>query len=313
MGRPRLGVDQSRAVAIVPSACPWDRTRATQFSYFHTSRRNLLESPKNGQAALNMARPKTSGLVDYEVTSSEEDEHSSDLESPDGSPLAASSTRRPRWSSNESLSPSDCPVISSSEQSQLQLQEIGQAPDGPSPEVLAVESSSDEEQEVRETTQPSACRQEELKEEDEVEEGGRQTPSAGEDSDSQDEGLAEQDGAAAALPVLVQSSSEEEEEEEKLPAAKRAPLQVASRGAQGRGAYALKFRQLTPELRDLLARSRAFFTKPHSLQRPGGPVAMSTYSKAEERILCKFLGCVSLRTHHTCVSTWGVMIWQVDF
>ena len=300
MGRPRLGVDQSRAVAIVPSACPSDRTRATQFSYFHTSRRNLLESPKNGQAALNMARPKTSALVDYEATSSEEDEHSSDLESPDGSPgwpLAASSPRRPRWSSNESLWPSDCPVISSSEQSQLQLREIGQAPDGPSPEVLAVESSSDEEQEVRETTQPSACRQEELEEEDEVEEGGRQTPSAGEDSDSQDEGLAEQDGAAAALPVLVQSSSEEEE---KLPAAKRARLQVASRGAQGRGAYALKFRHLTPELRDLLARSRAFFTKPHSLQRPGGPVAMSTYSKAEERILCKFLGCVSLRTH-VCV------------
>ena len=237
-----------------------------------------------------MAQP-TSALVDYGATSSEDDNFS-DLESPDralGSPLAASSPRLPRWSSNESLvSPSDC-SISSPEQSDRQVDEIAQAADGPWPEVLTVRSSTDEEEEVRETTQPSRVRRQE-------EEGERNTPTDGEDSDSENSDQ-QQDAGGAAPPVLVHSSSEEEK-----PAAKRARLQVTSRGAQGRGAYAMKFRQLTPEMRELLARYRAFFTKPHSLQRPGGPVAVSTYSKAEERILCKFLGCVSLRIH---VSTSG--------
>ena len=226
-----------------------------------------------------MAQP-TSALVDYGATSSEDDNFS-DLESPDralGSPLAASSPRLPGWSSNESLvSPSDC-SISSPEQS-----EIAQASGGRSPEVLTVASSTDEEEEAGEATQPSPVRRQE-------EEGERNTPADGEDSDS--ENSDQQDAGGAAPSVLVHSSSEEEK-----PAAKRARLQVTSRGAQGRGAYAMKFRQLTPEIRDLLARSRAFFTKPHSRQRPGGPVAVSTYSKAEERILCKFLGCVSLRIH----------------
>ena len=222
-----------------------------------------------------MAQP-TSALVDYGATSSEDDNFS-DLESRDralGSPLAASSPRLPRWSSNESLvSPSDC-SISSPEQSDRQVDEIAQAADGPWPEVLTVRSSTDEEEEVRETTQPSRVRWQE-------EEGERNTPTDGEDSDS--ENSDQQDAGGEAPPVLVHSSSEEEK-----PAAKRARLQVTSRRAQGRGAYAMKFRQLTPEMRDLLTRSRAFFTKPHSLQRPGGPVAVSTYSKAEERISVSF-------------------------
>ena len=235
-----------------------------------------------------MAQP-TSALVDYGATSSEDDNFS-DLESRDralGSPLVASSPLLPRWSSNKSLvSPSDC-SISSSEQSDQQLDEISQAADGvPLPEVLTVGSSADEEEEVRETTQPSHVRRQE--------EGERHTPTNGEDSDSEnsDQGPAEQDARGAASPVLVHSSSEEEK-----PAAKRARLQVTSRGAQGRGAYAMKFHQWTPEMRDLLPRSRAFFTKPHSLQQSGGPVAVFTYSKAKERILCKFVRCVSLHIH----------------
>ena len=77
----------------------------------------------------------------------------------------------------------------------------------------------------------------------------------------------------------------------------RPRLQTSRHGAQGRGTYALKFNQLMAEMWELLARSRAFFTKPHSLQRPGRPVTMSTYSKAEERILCKSLHCLSLSLH----------------
>ena len=77
-----------------------------------------------------------------------------------------------------------------------------------------------------------------------------------ENSGSQDEGPAEYDGRSPCLPVLVDSSSEEK------PPTKRPRLQISSRGAWGRRAYALKFHQLMPELRDLLARSRAFVTKP---------------------------------------------------
>ena len=83
-------------------------------------------------------------------------------------------------------------------------------------------------------------------------------------------------------PLLVHSSSEDEK-----PPTKSPRLQTSSHGAKGRGAYALQLHQLTPELQDLLARSRAFFTKPHFLQRPGRPVTTSTYSKAQERILYK--------------------------
>ena len=82
--------------------------------------------------------------------------------------------------------------------------------------------------------------------------------------------------------LLVHSSSEDEK-----PPAKRPQLQTSSRGAKGRGAYVVQLHQLTLELQDLLARSTAFFTKPHSLQCPGRPVRTSTYSKAQERILCK--------------------------
>ena len=230
----------------------------------------------------------TSVLVDYEATS--EEDNFSDFESRGGldSPLPASSLRMPRWSSNTSLS-SDCATSNSEQSDSVQLNESAQVPDGPSPEMLEVNSSTEEEGEGG-TTQLSTCRQEE----DDVQSPTDTADSSdSENSGSQDEGPAEYNGRSPRSPVLVDSSSEEEK-----PPTKSPRLQISSRGARGRGAYALKFHQLTPEMRALLARSRAFFTKPHSLQRPGGPVTISTYSKAEERILCKFfLRYVSL---HTC-------------
>ena len=180
-----------------------------------------------------------------------------------------------RWSYNTdaSLSP-DCPT-SGLEQSDSQLDQSAQVPDGPPPEVLTVNSSTEEEGEGPETaaTQPSHRRPGQRRSKDDT-----QSPTdAGDSSDSETSSARSPPSA-----LLVHSSSEDEK-----PPAKRPRLQTSSRGAQGRGAYALQLHQLTPELQDLLARSRAFFTKPHSLQRPGGPVTTSTYSKAEERILCK--------------------------
>ena len=96
----------------------------------------------------------------------------------------------------------------------------------------------------------------------------------------------------------------------------RPRLQTSRHGAQGRGTYALKFHQLMAEMWELLARSRAFFTKPHSLQRPGRPVTMSTYSKAEERILCKSLHCTFtflLKAPCAACRTGGLMTFKLIF
>lgn len=232
----------------------------------------------------------SSGLVDYGSTS--EEDNWSDFESPEEPelplPPEPACLRTSRWSDNTDASlPPDCPT-SGGEQSDSQLDQSAQVADGPTPEVLTVNSSTEEEGEGPQTgetgaTQASACRPEQQLSDDDT-----QSPTdAGGSSDSETSNARSPPSA-----LLVHSSSEDEK-----PPAKRPRLQISRRGAQGRGAYALQLHQLTPELHDLLARSRAFFTKPHSLQRPGGPVTTSTYSKAEERILCKSLRCLSL---HSC-------------
>lgn len=230
----------------------------------------------NGPGELAMAQ-RTSALVDYEPTS--EEDNFSDVESADGT----QSLPMRRWSSNTSLSSStsDCSTSSSSEQSDFQLNERARPLDVPSPPQVVVVNSSTEEEAEREPTPHSGDRQEE----DEISSCDSDSHTSG----SQDDGVAEYDGTGPRSPELVDSSSEEEK-----PATTRPRVQPSSsRGAQGRGGYAMKFQQLRPELRELLFRSRTFFTKPHSLQRSSGPVTDSTYSKAQERILCKFLCCLS--------------------
>ena len=52
--------------------------------------------------------------------------------------------------------------------------------------------------------------------------------------------------------------------------------------------YAMRMVDLPPELQRFLNDARSFFTRAHSLERHGQQVAVSTYMKAEERILCKY-------------------------
>ena len=160
----------------------------------------------------------TSALVDYEPTS--EEDNFTDSKSP--GPSESFATRR-RPSNTTLSSASESPTSGGdSEQSEFELEQGAQAAHSP-PEVLTVNSSSEEEGE-RQPVQPSlsACRQEE----------GRDDLSAASDSDCSADDL-------PASPAPVDSSSEEEK-----PAAKRPRLQTASWGwgAQGRGAYVLKFR-----------------------------------------------------------------------
>lgn len=206
-----------------------------------------------------MAQP-TSALVDYESTS--EEDNFSDCEWP-GRPESLL-LPMPRWPSNVSLSSDLQSSTSSGSESDFQLDHGGYDPSPP--QGLTVSSSAQEEAQKR-PTPFSDWPQEELD----------QDSSAGDDSEP------------SASQVEQGRLLEESWTVEDTPAVKRPRLQTSSRGAQGRGAYALKPEQLEPELRELLHRSRAFFTKPHSLQRSGGPVTLSTYGKAEERILCKFL------------------------
>ena len=269
------------------------RCRARQFSTVSHLPVIIARPPKSAwnrqktdkESSFNMAQA-TSGLVDYGTTSEEDnfsDFESTDVEGP-GSPLPAETAclGMSRWCSDAWLSPDDRPT-SGREQSDSELHQSPQVHAGPSPEVLTINSSTQEEPETAhggQARQPSACRRED-----------QQTHGPSDAGDTSDSDSSNSTSPRPPSPVLVHSSSQEEDQK---PATKRPRLQTSARGAQGRGAYALKSHQLTPELRDLLARSRAFFTKPHSLQRPGGPVSTSTYSKAEERILCKSLRCLSL-------------------
>lgn len=244
----------------------------------------------------------TSGLVDYGSTS--EEDNFSDLEWPEApeSPLSAS-LGMSRWYSNASLPLPDFRSTSGSEQSDSELDQSAQAADsGPSPEVLTIDSSSEEEEPGEARQLPARRPGQQQQSEDDTE----SPTDAGDSSDSHNSKI-----RSASPPLLLRSSSEEVQEPQ--PPSKRPRLQISGRGAGGRGAYALKFHQLTPGLRDLLTRSRAFFTKPHSLQRPGGPVTISTYSKAEERILCKSLGCLGLHFLVEGAMCGGVIIFQVDF
>ena len=54
--------------------------------------------------------------------------------------------------------------------------------------------------------------------------------------------------------------------------------------------YALKMAELPAEMRAFLSASRSFHTRVHSLERSTAGVPTSTYEKAEERLLCKYLG-----------------------
>lgn len=51
--------------------------------------------------------------------------------------------------------------------------------------------------------------------------------------------------------------------------------------------YSLNMAEVPTQLRHFLAKTKRFYTKNHSLERVGPCIAASTYAKAEERMLCK--------------------------
>ena len=277
-GRPR-SVGQSRAAAIVPAR----RSSVTSAPRgLHIAQPPKVFAIARKAHNFNMAQG-SSGLVDYASSStSTEEENRSDFQwfpeeprspVPSEPVCLVTSSCSDNTCTDASLRP-DCPTSGSEESDPQPHQSATKAvlADGPPPEeVLTVNSSTEEEAQGRETPGATA-----------------EQPQSSDDTQSPTDagGMSDSDTSNATSPpsaLLVDSSSQDEK-----PPAKLARLQIPRRGAQGRGAYALQRDQLTPELEDMLARSRAFFTKPHSLQRPGGPVTKSTYSKAEERIMCKY-------------------------
>ena len=53
--------------------------------------------------------------------------------------------------------------------------------------------------------------------------------------------------------------------------------------------YSIKFNELPEALRKFLASVKKFFTQKVNFEREKAPVTLSTYEKAQERMLCKYL------------------------
>ena len=63
----------------------------------------------------------------------------------------------------------------------------------------------------------------------------------------------------------------------------------------GRKPYYVGLQELPASLREFLAEAYAFFTSSHQLERAGQRVSLTTYGKAQERILCEYCLFISLK------------------
>ena len=148
--------------------------------------------------------------------------------------------------------------------------------------------------------------------------------SSSQDSESSGEGQAEYTTVVPLPPLIDLSSSDGQssDEEQELGRSKRRPLvdvaltqssleitdpaamppdeiitisscsegeEKAKSSTPSRKPYALRMVDLPTELQRFLNDARSFFTRAHSLERHSQQVAVSTYMKAEERILCKYV------------------------
>lgn len=77
----------------------------------------------------------------------------------------------------------------------------------------------------------------------------------------------------ASIDSQSSSESDDDEHERKKP----------KRGA----AYMMPLKDLPHSIRSLLKNVRRFWTKPHKLERVTAPLMLTTWSKVEERLLCK--------------------------
>lgn len=127
-------------------------------------------------------------------------------------------------------------------------------------------------------------------------------------------------GTTAAGPIYVASSSESEEQDNefsRLPllsddleimaasTAASASIDVSSSSESddqdtgalvpGRKPYSIGLQELPASLREFLGEAYAFFTSSHRLERAGQRVSLTTYGKAQERILCEYCLFISLK------------------
>ena len=87
-------------------------------------------------------------------------------------------------------------------------------------------------------------------------------------------------------PVVIRISSDDDQQEDDGDEEPEQPL-VAPLPKQ-RAAYALRLTDLPPNLEGFMKETKSFFTRPHSLERPGQKLATSTFEKTEERVLCEY-------------------------
>ena len=128
---------------------------------------------------------------------------------------------------------------------------------------------------------------------------------------------------AASASIYVSSSSESEDQDSEASRRSRlsdvasedseiipstavgAPIDVSSSSESddqdtgalvpGRKPYSIGLQELPASLREFLGEAYAFFTSSHRLERAGQRVSLTTYGKAQERILCEYCLFISLK------------------
>ena len=128
---------------------------------------------------------------------------------------------------------------------------------------------------------------------------------------------------AASASIYVSSSSESEDQDSEASRRSRlsdvasedseiipstavgAPIDVSSSSESddqdtgalvpGRKPYSIGLQELPASLREFLGEAYAFFTSLHRLERAGQRVSLTTYGKAQERILCEYCLFISLK------------------
>lgn len=66
-------------------------------------------------------------------------------------------------------------------------------------------------------------------------------------------------------------------------------LNLAQIGNKHKTPYSIKFSELPEAVRKFLASVKRFFTQKVNFEREKAPVTLSTYEKAQERMLCNYL------------------------
>ena len=87
---------------------------------------------------------------------------------------------------------------------------------------------------------------------------------------------------AVGAPIYVSSSSESDDQD-------------SGALVPGRKPYSIGLQELPASLREFLGEAYAFFTSSHRLERAGQRVSLTTYGKAQERILCEYCQFISLK------------------